>query len=75
MFSSPLPENEDRRPRELAVSGSEGYRLVSVQHDPVAHVTTYVWAIDDGPRGAEIDPLDEEADVPEATLECTAMSR
>ena len=48
-FSWPRPENEDRRPRELAVCGSDGYRLVSVQHDPVARVTTYVWAIDDGP--------------------------
>ena len=35
-------------------------------------VTTYVWAWDDGPPGAELDPVDEEAGVPLASLDCTA---
>jgi hypothetical protein len=74
MFSMPRPENEDRRLREFAGSGPDNYRLVSVWHDPVARVTTYTWARDDGPSGAEIDPLDEEVDVPLASLDCTAIS-
>ena len=73
MFSVPRPEDEDRRLRELAVSGRDDFRLVSVRHDQVARVTRYVWAIDDGPSGAELDPLDEEVDVPVASLDCTAM--
>ena len=74
MFSMPRPENEDRRLREFAVSGPDNYRLASVRHDPVARVTTYVWARDDGPSGAELDPLEEEAAVPMASLDCTAIS-
>ena len=73
MFSVPGPENDDRRDRELAVSAHDGIRLVSVRHDPLARVTTYVWAIDDGPPGAEVDCQDEEVHVPIASLDCTAM--
>ena len=74
MFSMPRPENEDQRRREFAVSGPDNYRLVSVRHDPVARVTSYVWARDDGASGAELDPLGEEVDVPLASLDCTAIS-
>ena len=42
MFSVPGPENDDRRDRELAVSGRENVRLVSCRYDHVAGVTTYV---------------------------------
>ena len=73
MFSLPRPENDDRRYRELAVSGRENVRLVSWRYDRVARVTTYVWAIDDGPPGAEVDCQDEEVHVPIASLDCTAM--
>ena len=73
MFSVPRPENDDRRDRELAVSGHDGIRLVSERHDPVEHVTTYVWAFDNGPPGAELDCLDEENDVPFGSLSCTAL--
>ena len=51
MFSVPRSENDDRRYRELAVSGHDGIRLVSVEHDPLDRVTTYVFAFDDGPPG------------------------
>ena len=68
MFSEPRPENDDRRYRELAVSGHDGIRLVSVRHDPLERVTTYVFAFDDGPPGAELDCLDEENDVPFGSL-------
>ncbi len=40
---------------------------------PWCRVTTYVWAIDDGPPGAEVDRQDEEVHVPIASLDCTAM--
>ena len=73
MFSLPRPENDDRRYRELANSGRENVRLVSWRYDRVARVTTYVWAIDDGPPGAEVDCQDEEVHVPIASLDCTAM--
>ena len=74
MFSVPGPENDDRRDRELAVSGHDGIRLVSVPARSLgARVTTYVWAIDDGPPGAEVDRQDEEVHVPIASLDCTAM--
>ena len=36
MFSLPRPENDDRRYRELAVSGRENVRLVSCRYDHVA---------------------------------------
>ena len=73
MFSVPRPENDDRRYRELAVSGHDGIRLVSVEHDPLDRVTTYVFAFDDGPPGAELDCLDEENDVPFGSLDCTSL--
>jgi hypothetical protein len=73
MCSISGPENEDRRARELATSDRDGFRLVSVRHGPVARVTTYVWAIDDGSPGAELDRLDEGVDVPIASLDCTAI--
>ena len=73
MFSMPRPGNEDRRLREFAVSGHDGIRLVSVRYDPRARVTTYVWAWDDGPPGAELDPLDEEVGVPIASLDCSKL--
>ncbi len=73
MFSVPRPENDDHRYRELAVSGHDGIRLVSVRHDPLDRVTAYVFAFDDGPPGAELDCLDEENDVPFGSLDCTAL--
>ena len=36
-------------------------------------MTTYVWAWDDGPPGAELDPLDEEVGVPIASLDCSKL--
>ena len=73
MFSEPRFENDDRRDRMLAVSGHDGIRLVSVRYDPRARVTTYVYAIDDGPPGAELDRQDEEIDVPIASLDCSKL--
>ena len=54
------------------MSGHDGIRLVSVRYDP-GTVTTYVWAWDDGPPGAELDPLDEEVGVPIASLDCSKL--
>ncbi len=73
MFSVPRSENDDRRYRELAVSGHDGIRLVSVRHDPLERVTTYVFAFDDGSPGAELDCLDVENGVPFGSLDCTAL--
>ena len=72
MFSMPRPGNEGRRLREFAVSGHDGIRLVSVRYDH-RRGDTYVWAWDDGPPGAELDPLDEEVGVPIASLDCSKL--